>query len=531
MHKLTAQPRPIGTPVLVLLALALAAVALPASALAAPEEGNGTLSPAVSPIVLPPTTINNQSPTQTVSLGYSGEGEVSVNKVTIEGADAGEFFVNGSNCGNLADGQSCEAWIGTKPGGTVGEKHAFLTVVYNGLRPADQFEVGYQAVPAELEFTPSSYDFGLARANRETLFENFEVTNSGEGAVGFNYVDFEGPGENSFWTDNGGSTCWGTNLAPGQSCSLRVAFSPQQRAAFTAEMNVFVNGVGEVAGSATVSGEGGGATVAAAENPVGFGTASAGTFGTVRTITLENTGNMSEGFFIGVIAGGDAGSFELIGEHCTLNELQPGQSCTAQVRFHPTAPGSFAAHLAFFGDGEGGVLIQLEGEGVFGVGGITPGSFDFGPQATRTRSASHAFALSNAGSVPLDFDHVSIGGADVDQFVVAGDGCSGETLAPGGECQVRVRFAPDSAGVKHALLRVYGSAPAVVAALSGTGTEPQTAASVDTGPVGQPALGQAAGPAPAYKALKRVRHRRFGRNATITAPAGATARRAGHARR
>ncbi|HUB99854.1 MAG TPA: choice-of-anchor D domain-containing protein [Solirubrobacterales bacterium] len=529
MDKPTAQPRPFGTTVLFLLALALAALALPASALAAPEEGNGTLSPAVSPIVLPTTTVNYQSPPQSVLLGYEGEGEVSINKITIEGEEAGEFFSNGSNCGNLGDGQQCEAYVGSKPG-NLGEHHAWLTVVYNGLRPEDKFAISNRGVAPQLTVEPASYDFGLARANRETLFETLQVTNTGEAEVGFNYVNFQAPGENVFWTDNGGSTCWGSNLQPGQSCALRVAFNPHQRIAYSAEMQVFANNTPAVAGTATVSGEGGGATVAATENPVDFGVAGAGSTGTVRTITLENTGNMSEGFFIGVIAGGDSGSFELIGEHCTMHELQPGQSCTAQVRFHPAAPGSFSAHLAFFGDGEGGVLIQLEGEGVGGAAGVAPGSFDFGPQAVRTRSFSHAFAISNAGSTPLDFDHVSIGGTDLDQFVVSGDECSGETLAPGGECQVRVRFNPDSVGVKQAVLKVYGSAPVVVAALSGTGTEPLTAG-LGTGPVGQPGPGPSAAPVPAAKQSKRAKHRRFGRNATIAAPAGAASQRAGHARR
>ena len=227
---------------------------------------------------------------------------------------------------------------------------------------------------------------------------------------------------------------------------------------------------------------------------------------------------MSEGFFIGVIAGGDAGSFQLLDEHCTMHELAPGPELRRPRLLHPVAPGPLDAHLAFFGDGEGGVLIQLEGEGVLGVGGITPGSFDFGSQTAGTRSASHAFAVSNAGSAPLDFDHVSIGGTDLDQFVVAGDGCSGETLAPGGECQVRVRFAPDSGGAKHALLRVYGSAPTIVAPLSGTGTEADAAASAGTSSMGQPGSGPGAGPAPVYKSPKRARHRRFGRNATIAAP-------------
>ena len=524
MTKTTALPRPIGATVLVLLALALAAVALPASALAAPEEGNGTLT--ASPLTLPPTTVNYQSNSQTIQIGYEGEGEVSINKVTIEGPEAGEFAINGTNCNttNLLNGQQCEAWVQSKPT-SVGAKHALLTVVYNGLRPADQFELSGSGVAPQLSVEPSTYDFGLVRANRETVFQTLQVKNTGEAEVGFGFVNFQmPPGENPFWSENGGSTCPGSNLAPGQSCFLQVAFSPRQRIAYSAEMQVFANSVPGVAGTATVSGEGGGATVGATENPVDFGTASAGSFGITRTITLENTGNMSEGFFIGVIAGGDAGSFELIGEGCTMHELQPGQSCSAQVRFHPSAPGSFAAHLAFFGDGEGGVLVQLEGEGVSGVGSIAPGSFDFGSQAAGSKSAAHVFTVTNSGNAQLGFDRVSLGGTELDQFVVSGDECSGASLAPAESCEVRVRFAPDSAGVKHALLRVSGDAPTVVAPLSGTGTE-LSAAAAETA---KTSTVQAAAPgpvAPPVTTVRRHRHRRFIRNYDVRGASGRHARR------
>jgi hypothetical protein len=532
MTKTPAQPRQIGTTVLVLIALALAAFALPTSALAAPEEGSGTLTVSPQPLVLAPTTVNGQSQPQTFQLGYEGEGEVSINKVTIEGEEAGEFFSNNLNCTtNLSEGQHCEVSLGMKPG-SLGEKHAQLTVTYNGLRPSEQFEVSGRAVPAQLSFDPSSFDFELVRANREQRSTFFQLTNSGEGEVQLNYVDFEGPGENSFWTDNGQSNCWGVTLAPGQSCSLQVSFSPQQRIAYEADLNAFVNGVPTVAGSASVSGEGGGAQVEASANPLDFGTATAGSNGSYRTITLKNNGNMSEGFFIGVIAGGDSGSFELVSEHCTMTELQPGQSCTAQVRFHPSAPGSFAAHLAFFGDGEG-MLVQLEGEGILGAGSIAPGSFDFGSQAAGSRSPAHVFTLTNSGAGQLGFDRVSLGGTELDQFVISGDDCSGAVLAAGESCEVRVRFAPDSAGAKNAVLRVSGNAPTVTAALSGTGTEP-VPASAPSAPnqIGPPpdAIHAPAGPE-ASKPTKRGRHRRFGRNATISAAAAGAVPRSGHARR
>jgi hypothetical protein len=236
-----------------------------------------------------------------------------------------------------------------------------------------------------------------------------------------------------------------------------------------------------------------------------------------------------------VIAGGDAGSFELVSEHCTMHELQPGQSCSAQVRFHPSAPGSFDAHLAFFGDGEGGVLVQLEGEGVSGAGSIAPGSFDFGLQAAGSKSPAHVFTVTNSGNAQLGFDRVSLGGIELDQFVVSGDGCTGASLAPAESCEVRVRFAPDSAGVKHALLRVSGDAPTVVAALTGRGTEPpapgQEAATTATTEVASSPAAAPGPAAPSATTAHRHRHRRFVRGYDVKETSGRHARQADKQRR
>lgn len=519
MSKMPAKPRLFGTTVLVLL---LAALALPAAVLAAPEEGSGTLTVAPDPVVLPATTVGNQSPAQTVVLGYEGEGEASINKVTIEGEEAGEFFLNGSNCGNLADGQHCEAWLGSKPNST-GEKQAFLVITFNGERPAVSFPISGRSVAPELSFTPESHDFGLQRINRESQSTTFQIENSGEAEVQFGSFEISGPGSSAFWTGN--SNCWGNWLAPGQSCSMQIWFNPNERTTYEAELRAWANGS---VFSATVSGEGGHPIVEAVETPVDFGTTTVGASGEVRTIALKNVGDLPESFFIGVLAGGDSGSFRLLDENCTSAPLVPGGTCTAHVRFSPDGPGVKTARVAFFGDGEGGMLVQVSGEGVLPAVALAPGSFDFGSQEAGTKSAPHSFTIGNPGTTRVDLNRVWIGGAELDQFVVSGDECSGASLAPGEECVVRVRFAPDGNGAKQATLQVSGDAPTLVALLSGTATESAaTAATSSASPTialpGPPPIGS---PPPHGR-----RHRRFVRGADVSSTSSRPARQGDHARR
>jgi len=339
----------------------------------------------------------------------------------------------------------------------------------------------------------------LQRINREAVSYEFELTNSGEAGVRADNFDVGGPGREAFWV-NTSSHCWDW-LEPGESCSLSVWFNPHARSAYEAEARAWVNGDPF---AAPVAGEGGAPAVEALQNPVDFGAATAGSDGAVRTITLRNSGNLPEFFFIGVLAGGNASSFKLLDEDCTLVEFAPGQTCSAHVRFAPDSVGAKAARLAFFGDGEGGTLVQVEGEGVAAAATLLPSGFDFGAVATGSHSAAHQFAVRNDGGAPLALDRVTIVGAEVDQFALGGDECTGAFLAPGAQCAVRVRFVPDGAGARHATLRVSGPSGALTAALAGTGTG------------AAPAPPAAADPGPAA-AKRSKRHRRVVRGKTLDA--------------
>lgn len=492
--------------VLAALTLLAAALVAPSGAAAAPEEGSGTLLATPSPIVLPATTAGTQSAMQTFSFEYQGSGEVNVQKLSIEGAEAGEFNLGGSNCGTLSAGQKCDAWIALKPG-SVGTKQAELRVVFVGLHPEEGFAISGEGVPAEISLDPSSFDYGLHRINRESIPNVFQLTNDGEAAIQVGNIEIGGD-SSVFWT--GSSSCWSTWLAPGQSCAVEVDFGPRETRTYAAELRVLANGA---TATAALSGEGGRAIVEPPAKPVDLGAATVGTEGEVGSITLLNTGNLPESFFIGIVAGGDSASFRLLDETCSGHPLAPLETCVARVRFEPQGPGPKAAHLAFFGDGEGGVLIDLRAEGIAAAARLTPAGHDFGALPVGTRSAAQDIVVANDGAAALQLDSTALAGADAGQFALAGDGCTGVTLAPGEMCVVRVRFWPEEAGEFAATLRIGGPSGSLVAALSGRGlasgggtilAAPRELAS----PV-------AADPTPLKKAR---RHRRFARNATIVAP-------------
>lgn len=338
------------------LLVALVALALPASAFAAPFEGPGTVTIAPDPLVVPATTVGYQGEWLTVDVSYEGEGEAGVEKIALSGGETSEFSSDGSDCQVLQSGQHCTARFALKPS-SLGEKQATLEVTFQNGRPAEQRPISGRSVAPQLSFSPPAHDFGIVRVNRESSQAFMQVTNSGEAPV--EVFNFYIQGDTSVFS-HGSSSC-GSMLAPGQSCSVQVYFSPYDQVDYQAELRASTGG-GDYF-SAALSGRGGRSVIGPASNPVSFGALPIGS-AVVKTITLTNSGDLPGAFFIAVIAGGDVGSFRLLSENCTMIELQPAHSCSVRVRFEPQEPGPLSARYAMFGDSDDGTMVFLEGEGL-----------------------------------------------------------------------------------------------------------------------------------------------------------------------
>ncbi|MDW5598849.1 hypothetical protein VSS74_31110, partial [Conexibacter stalactiti] len=165
-------------------------------------------------------------------------------------------------------------------------------------------------------------------------------------------------------------------------------------------------------------------------------------------------------------------------------------------------PAGCIASLTF----SGGLLKQLDGIGVTGAGGWraslhggaesaagpqrvgfgdivavrledhSPLQFDvsaiaFGAQPEGFLGAPRAATLRNVGDVPVRVAALRVGGEHAGDFVLSTQECVGETLAPGEQCGVRLRFGPGAGGERRALLsaRLDGFDWRPQLALSGTG--------------------------------------------------------------
>jgi hypothetical protein len=238
----------------------------------------------------------------------------------------------------------------------------FTVLAVMAVRPlaglAAPIEPPAEPEPPQLVIEPGSYDFGLQPLNWGSRETNFTLRNIGTEAFQVGSPQIVGPGQEAFWADY--SPCYGSNLQPGESCSVRVYFGPRDAVEYSAQFRV---SVGSYSFAADLAGTGGRATFAPDSNPTDFGVAKVGSAGVTREIEVTNTGNMPGGMFIAVVAGGAIGSFQILDENCTGVELAPAATCTLQVRFQPVSEGVKKATLGLFGESEGPTPIVLTGVG------------------------------------------------------------------------------------------------------------------------------------------------------------------------
>jgi hypothetical protein len=93
----------------------------------------------------------------------------------------------------------------------------------------------------------------------------------------------------------------------------------------------------------------------------------------------------------------------------------------------------------------------------------------FGNQAVKTESAAQVVTLTNTGTAPLTISSTALTGANPSQFIY-GTTTSCATVAAGGTCTFRVRFAPTVTGAASAAITITDNASGSPHAINLTGT-------------------------------------------------------------
>jgi Tol biopolymer transport system component len=195
-------------------------------------------------------------------------------------------------------------------------------------------------------------------------------------------------------------------------------------------------------------------------------------------------------YLIGVGDPGEAGTLVVDADGSNLLRVQDGDGYNpewspdgtklATVRQGHDASGYFYSLWVAGADGSDQRMVARGGPGVvtfdwqavpFGPVAPSPAGVTFLPAPVTATMGPRAVTLVNRGDHAVHVDQAALTGAGATDFATLGDGCTNITLAPGQDCQVSVRFAPESIGTHRPTLRFSedGGASAQYVALLGTG--------------------------------------------------------------
>ena len=130
-----------------------------------------------------------------------------------------------------------------------------------------------------------------------------------------------------------------------------------------------------------------------------------------------------------------------------------GGTCTINVTFTPSSSGSRPGALSVVSsDPASPERVDLVGQGLGVV--LAPTKLAFGSQTVGTTSAPQTVTITNRNTATIAVGTVTA----TDDYIVAANNCSA-TLAPGQNCTVQVKFAPDETGASPGTLFISDSDP------------------------------------------------------------------------
>ncbi len=167
---------------------------------------------------------------RTLTLSNEGPGAVTLQQLTLSGAQAADFSLGGGTCAvgaSLAQSATCTVTIAFQPG-AVGARAAALQIVSSGTNPPDVALSGNGSslAQAAIGVVPSALSFSVTATGTAVATQTLTLQNLGGVVLHVNAVSI---GSGAFTlaaaAANSCSTAGAFDLMPGQSCAFSVSWS------------------------------------------------------------------------------------------------------------------------------------------------------------------------------------------------------------------------------------------------------------------------------------------------------------------
>jgi hypothetical protein len=334
-----------------------------------------------------------------------------------------------------------------------------------------------QSLPApsgQLSTTPGSVDFGNVEVGVSST-QTVTFSNAGTGSLTISQAAVSGAG----FTMTGQT--FPLALSAGQSSSINVQFTPTDTSSTTGSVSL-VSSATNSPTSVTLKGAGVRHQLSITPSSVSFGNVKVGT-ANVQAVTLTNSGTANLNISQGSVTGA---GFAMSGLTFPF-ALAPGQSSTFNAEFAPAASGSASGSVSISSNAHNSPTVaSLAGSGMLAALSPNPSTFNFGNVMVGS-SGTQTFTLSNSGTAGVTISAASASGTG---FSISGLSIP-LTLAAGQNTTFSALFAPSATGSASGSVSITSNAPgsSLAIALSGTGVQPQLAATPSSASFGSVVTG------------------------------------------
>ncbi|MBN1283417.1 MAG: choice-of-anchor D domain-containing protein [Proteobacteria bacterium] len=414
--------------------------------------------------------VGRPSPLLTVTVTNTGGADLNVSSVSIAGADAADFAISRNTClgAPVAPAGTCTFAVGFTPG-SLGEKEAQAEVADDAISGSPQIVSLSGNGISDVNLNPADYDFGEQLVGTSDT-RTFVLTNVGGADLTIATIVPAGPSAADYTIPDAGDGCSGATVAQDDTCSFDVEFSPGGVGGRQAHVEITSDAASGSPDTLPLFGTGIASDVAIFPMNIDFGDQLVGSESDPQEITATNTGEAVLNVDTVMLAGADAGDFEISIDGCTGSSVMPSLSCSVTVVFRPLLVGDKTAQVEIYDDAISGSpqTVPLGGKGVPPMPSVrlVPVSVNFGSQEVGTTGPPQLITLTNSGMAPLNITAITASG----EFSQTND-CPA-ALAAGADCTISASFSPSSEGAKAGAIEVTDDAadsPQRVA-LSGTGS-------------------------------------------------------------
>lgn len=355
--------------------------------------------------------VGTTSASQQITLTNTGSSALTMNGITLAGANAGDFAQTNTCPASLAAGGSCVITATFSPT-AAGARAASVTVASSALNSPLTIPLsgtGVSPNPAAT-LSPTSLSFGNQNVNVTSSPQAVTLTNSGGAALTISSITVTGTNASSFAQTN---NC-PASLAVGANCIINVTFTPDATGSNSANLTITDNASGSPQNVA-LSGNGvvpaPAASLSAAS--LSFGNQNVGVVSAAQSITLTNSGTAVLTISGISVTGTNASDF--VQTNTCPASLAVGANCSISVTFNPGAAGNRSASLTITDNAANSPQsATLSGTGVTSVvyfsDDFESGNFSKWPidhsdssgtasvQTTVVNTGSHAASFSNGAN-------------------------------------------------------------------------------------------------------------------------------------